>query len=58
MDKLSQIVLHSQEYLSDDISYTLYRMQLGVLIRELNDNELKALAHLISEYAIHLRDPH
>lgn len=55
MDVLAQILLVSQEYLSNDISLATYKLRLSRLALEMNDNEAKALADVISMNAIHLR---
>lgn len=55
MDTLAILVESAQRYLSDDDSLMTFRDKLVLVAERMNDNEAKALAHLISQYAIHLR---
>lgn len=57
-DPLAWLVIFSQDYLAGTRSYDEYKLKTCALITECNDNELQALAHLITEFAIHLRASH
>jgi hypothetical protein len=55
-DLLDQLVILCQTYLSDECSHEHFRAKTARIMLQLNVNEGRSLAHLISQYAIHLRD--
>lgn len=55
LDPLSWLVIFSQDYLAGTRSAEEYKAKACSLITEFNENELKALADVISAYAILLR---
>jgi len=58
MDTLQTLVTSSNDYINGDISIIGYRLIVSAVANKMNDNEAKALADLITQYASHLVKGH
>jgi hypothetical protein len=58
MDTLSAIVVTSQRLIDGSISLNQFKSEFGDSLRDMSEEHALSLAHVISEYAIHLRDAH